>query len=102
MDLIRIVIIRDYSRCLSYSEIVGARIRFFLVSHNFYYWVNVIITTSRKRNNIASGFGPLFGFGIVFYIPQLSSLFDIGFAGIVIDSGIDTMCWYILLFCQGS
>ena len=44
----------------------------------------LILLTSRKRNNIAKWFlVALFGLGIIFYLPQLSSLFDIEFAGVL-------------------
>ena len=71
----------------------------------------LILLTSRKRNNIANWiFVTLFGFGIVFYIPQLSSLFDIGFAevlsliqGVLSLIQVLTQCVGIyFLFARGS
>ncbi len=64
----------------------------------------LILLTSRKRNNIAKWIlVTLFGFGIVFYIPQLSSLFDIGFAGVLSLIQVLTRCAGIyFLFAQGS
>ena len=53
----------------------------------------LILLTSRKRNNIAKWIlVALFSLGIVFYIPQLSSLFDIGFAVAFSSLQVLTQC----------
>ena len=92
---------------LSYSEIVGARIKIFPGFIQFFTigsMLLLILLTLRKRNNIANWIlVTLFGFGIVFYIPQLSSLFDIGFAGVLSLIQVLTQCVGIyFLFAQGS
>ena len=64
----------------------------------------LILLTSRKRNNIANWIlVTLFGLGIVFYIPHFSSLFDIGFAGVLSLIQVLTQCvGMYFLFAQGS
>ena len=92
---------------LSYSEIVGAGIEVF---SGFIQFVTLgvmlllILLTSRKRNNIAKWILViLFGLGIVFYIPQLSSLFNLGFAGVLSSLQVLAQCVGIyFLFTQES
>ena len=92
---------------LSYSEIVGAGMEIF---SGFIQFVTLgvmlllILLTSRKRNNIAKWIlVVLFGLGIVFYIPHLSSLFNKGFAGVLSSLQVLAQCVGIyFLFTQES
>ena len=92
---------------LSYSEIVGAGMGVFDAFIQFVtlgIMLLLILLTSRKRNNIAKWIlVVLFGLGIVFYIPQLSSLFDKGFAGVLSSLQVLAQCVGIyFLFTQES
>ena len=92
---------------LSYSELVGAGMEIF---SGFIQFVTLgimlllILLTSRKRNNIAKWIlVVLFGLGIVFYIPKLSSLFNLGFAGVLSSLQVLAQCVGIyFLFTQES
>ena len=81
---------------LSCSEIVGASIEIFAGFIQFFtlgLMLLLILLTSRKRNNIAKWIlVGLFSLGIVFYIPQLSSLFDTGFAAAFSSLQVLTQC----------
>ncbi len=92
---------------LSYSEIVGAWMEIFSGFIQFFTFVIMlllILLTSRKRNNIAKWIlVTLFGLGIIFYIPQLSGLFDVGFAEVLSSLQVLTQCVGIyFLFTQES
>ena len=92
---------------LSYSEIVGAGMEVFAAFIQFVtlgVMLLLILLTSRKRNNIAKWIlVVLFGLGIVFYIPQLSSLFNLGFAGVLSSLQVLAQCVDIyFLFTQKS
>ena len=92
---------------LSYSEIVGAGMEIF---SGFIQFVTLgvmlllILLTSRKRNKIAKWILViLFGLGIVFYIPQLTNLFNIGFEGVLSSLQVLAQCVGIyFLFTQES
>ena len=92
---------------LSYSEIVGARMEIFsgfIQIFTLGLMLLFFLLTSRKRNSIVKWIlVTLFSLGIVFYIPQLSSLFDIGFAGVLSLIQVLTQCVGIyFLFTEGS
>ena len=92
---------------LSYSEIVGAGMEIvfgFIQFITLGVMLLLILLISRKRNNIAKWIlVVLFGLGIVFYIPQLSSLFNKGFAGVLSSLQVLAQCVGIyFLFTQES
>ena len=92
---------------LSYSEIVGTGMEIFAGVIQFVtlgVMLLLILLTSRKRNNIAKWIlVVLFGLGIVFYIPQLSSLFNIGFSGVLSSLQVLAQCvGMYFLFTQES
>ena len=92
---------------LTYSEIVGARMEIFsgfIQIFTLGLMLLFFLLTSRKRNSIVKWIlVTLFSLGIVFYIPQLSSLFDIGFAGVLSSLQVLTQCVGIyFLFTEES
>ena len=72
---------------LSYSEMVPAGTEIFAgFIQIFVFGVTLllILLISRKRSNIAKWIVVVFfGLGIVVYIPQLASLFNMGFVGVL-------------------
>ena len=91
---------------LTYSEIVGARMEIFsgfIQIFTLGLMLLFFLLTSRKRNSIVKWIlVTLFSLGIVFYIPQLSSLFDIGL-GVLSSLQVLTQCVGIyFLFTEES
>jgi len=64
----------------------------------------LILLISRKRSKIAKWILVVFfGLGIVFYIPQLANLFNLGFAGVLSSLQLIAQCVGLyFLFTQES
>ena len=92
---------------LSYSETVAAGMEIFAGFIQFVtlgVMLLLILLTSRKRNKTTKWIlVVLFGLGVVFYIPQLASLFNMGFVGVLSSLQVLAQCIGLyFLFTQES
>jgi len=81
---------------LSYSAIVQPGTEFFAGFIQFFVFgitLLLVLLTSRKRSNLSKWILLiLFASGIVFFIPQLSALFKLGFAGVLSSIQVLLQC----------
>jgi len=92
---------------LSYSEVVPAGTETFVGAFQFVLigvLLLLVLLTSRKRSNVSKWILVVgFGLGIVFYIPQLAVLFNMGFVGVLSSIQVLAQCVGVyFLFTQES